>query len=217
LNSTQVNHPYKIRAALISNAQQIANPVDEVYTVSLITIADLEGSMILYVMRHTEAVEGSDSLQDEWRYLTEKGRRSAEKMSATIAKNGPKPRLTLTSPLTRSVQTAEIAAGKACRKNVVVASELLLPGAGIDALVTHLKGCGDAKRVMLVGHEPQLGVLTATLLGRPGETIPLKKGSCVALKFDQDADDKPAAFLWYVAPGKKKITAFKRAFPGKNN
>ena len=169
--------------------------------------------MILYVMRHAEAVEESDILQDEWRYLTENGRSAAEKVSASIAEIGRKPRLTITSPLTRAVQTAEIAAKKACRKNVIVASSLLLPGADVDELVTHLKGSGDAKRVMLVGHEPQLGLLVATLLGRQGKAISLKKGACVALELDQEKDDKPAGFLWYLVPGKKCITSFKKAFP----
>lgn len=169
--------------------------------------------MILYVMRHAEAVEGSDLLQDDWRYLSEKGRYAAKKMSSSIAKYGPKPRLTITSPLTRAVQTAEIAAEKACRINVVVASELLLPGADIGELVTHLKGCRDAKRVMLVGHEPQLGSLVATLLGREDDAVSLNKGACVTLKFDPESDDKPAGFLWYLTPGKKRITSFKKAFP----
>ena len=169
--------------------------------------------MILYVMRHAEAVEGNDTLQDEWRYLTEKGRSAADKVSASIATYGPKPRLTITSPLTRAVQTAEIAAGNACRKNVVVASELLLPGADIAALVAHLRGRGDAGRVMLVGHEPQLGSLVATLLGREDGAVSLKKGACVALKFERDSDDKQARFLWYLVPGKKPVTSLKKAFP----
>jgi phosphohistidine phosphatase len=169
--------------------------------------------MILYVMRHAEAVEASDSLQDEWRYLTDKGRTAAEKVSATIAKNGPKPRLTITSPLTRAVQTAEIAAQKACRKNVVVASGLLLPGVDTSELIAHLKSCKETKRVMLVGHEPQLGLLIATLLGRENDSVLLKKGACVTLKLDPDMADKPASFLGYLAPGKKRTTSFKKAFP----
>lgn len=171
--------------------------------------------MILYVMRHAEAVEGSDTLQDEWRYLTENGRSVAEKISSSIARTGPKPRLTITSPLTRAVQTAEIAAEKACRKNMVVASELLLPGADIGELIAHLKGCRDAKRVMVVGHEPQLGLLVATLLGREVGAISLKKGACVALKLDTGTDDKPAGFLCYLEPGRKRTTSFKKAFPQK--
>lgn len=169
--------------------------------------------MIVFIMRHAEAVEGSDTLQDEWRYLTEKGRSAAEKMSSVISKIGPKPRLTITSPLTRAVQTAEIMAEKACRRNVVVASELLLPGADINGLITHLKECIKAKRVMVVGHEPQLGSLVATLLGRDKQTISLKKGACVALEVDPKKEDRPAAFLWYLAPGRKCITSFKKAFP----
>ena len=171
--------------------------------------------MIVYIVRHAEAVEESDTLQDEWRYLTENGRSAAEEMCLSIAKIGRKPRLTITSPLTRAVQTAEIAAGKACRKNVVIASGLLLPGADISELITYLKGCGEAKRVMLVGHEPQLGSLVATLLGRKDAAISLIKGACVALELDPEKDDKSVAFLWYLVPGKKWITSFKKAFPQK--
>ncbi|MEI8013156.1 MAG: histidine phosphatase family protein [Candidatus Omnitrophota bacterium] len=168
--------------------------------------------MILYVMRHAEAVEGNETLQDEWRYLTEGGRLVAKKMSSLIAKNGPKPRLTITSPLTRAVQTAEIAAEKACRKNIVIASGLLLPGADISELITYIKGLTDAKRVLLVGHEPQLGSFVATLLGRTDEVVALKKGACVTLKLDP-ASERPASFLCYLAPGKKRTTSFKKAFP----
>ena len=169
--------------------------------------------MILYVMRHAEAVERGETLQDEWRYLTEKGRLVAEKMSSEITRIGRKPRLTITSPVTRAVQTAEIAAEKACRRNVVIASRLLLPGTDVSELVTYLKGCGDAKRVMVVGHEPQLGSLVATLLGREDKAISLKKGACVALALDPDKDDTPAGFLWYLAPGRKRVMSLKKAFP----
>jgi phosphohistidine phosphatase len=169
--------------------------------------------MILYVVRHAEAAEESDVLQDEWRYLTGNGRSAAGKMSSAITKIGPKTRLTITSPLTRAVQTAEIMTQKACRKNVVISSGLLLPGGDISELVTYLKGCGDCKRVMVVGHQPQLGTLIATLLGRDEAKIELKNGACVALELDPDNDEKPAVFLWHLAPGKKRNTSFKKAFP----
>lgn len=168
--------------------------------------------MILYIIRHAEAVEGSSTLRDESRYLTEKGRATTAQMSCRIGKYGPKPRLTIASPLTRAVQTAEILAAKACRKNVVVASELLLPGADISELVKHIIGCDDAKCVMLVGHEPQLGSLVSTLLGRDDQSIVLKKGACVALKLDPDEEYKTADFLWYLTPGSKRTSSFKKAF-----
>ncbi len=168
--------------------------------------------MVLYIVRHAEAVAGSDNLKDEWRYLTEKGRVTTKRMSASIARISPKPRLVISSPLTRAVQTAEIIAEKTCRKNVIVANGFLLPGADISELIDCLKGCKDAKCVMLVGHEPQLGTLIAALLGREDGTASLKKGACVALKVDPEKRDRLADFLWCLAPGKKRTISFKKAF-----
>ncbi len=164
--------------------------------------------MILYIMRHGEAVDAIGDLADEWRYLTEAGRSQADRTISGIVKHGPKPRLTLTSPLTRAVQTAEIAARKACRRNRVQASTLLLPGGDIRKLVQHINACRDHKRVLLVGHEPQLGALATTLLGRTAGDIILKKGACVALELNQEK----ATFLWYLVPGRKAVTSLKKAF-----
>lgn len=169
--------------------------------------------MIVYVMRHAEAVEGGETLTDQWRYLTEKGRAAAGKVASTLVKLGPKPRLTVSSPLTRAVQTAEIAAVKACRKNVVIASPLLLPGGDPAEVVKYIKNGCDAKRILLVGHEPQLGEVVSALLGLTDIEIALKKGGCVALECDESKPDKPAVFLWYLVPGKKRNTSFKRSFP----
>ena len=68
---------------------------------------------------------------------------------------------------------------------------------------------------MVVGHEPQLGSLVAELLGCESSTVSLKKGACVTLKLDPDTDGKPASFLSYLVPGKKRTTSFKKAFPQK--
>lgn len=170
--------------------------------------------MILYIMRHAEAVESNETLPEEWRYLTEKGRLAAEQMSSAIAGSGPKPRLILTSPLLRAVQTAEIQAAQACRKKVLIVSVLLSPGADMDELIACLKEQNDAKRVMVVGHEPQLGVLVTALLGRADDNIALKKGACVALELSPGSKTE-CSFLWYMTPGKKRISSFKKAFPQK--
>lgn len=37
--------------------------------------------MILYVLRHAEAVAASDDLPDEWRYLTEEGGKQTGEVS----------------------------------------------------------------------------------------------------------------------------------------
>jgi phosphohistidine phosphatase len=190
--------------------------VNEYYAHSFITFTNVGDNVIVYIVRHAEAVEEGEMLPDEWRFLTETGRTAAKKMSTSLAKYGPKTRLTLTSPLTRAVQTAEIMAEKACRRNTVVASSLLLPGADIAELISRMKESSSAKRIMVVGHEPQLGAMVAALLCRNEAAVSLEKGSCVAIKLNShstDAADTPAAFLWYLAPGNKRLTSFKKAFP----
>jgi len=165
--------------------------------------------MILYVLRHGEAVERSEQQADEWRYLTEKGRKSVASAAKAVTKLGRKPRLIVTSPLPRAVQTAEIAAGYACRKNKVEASPLLLPDAELSGVTAFIsKHNAAANRVMLVGHEPLLGALVASLLGQSAG-FALKKGACVALKLGKSG--KPAEFLWYLIPGKKPVYSFKKA------
>jgi phosphohistidine phosphatase len=175
--------------------------------------------MILYVLRHGEAVEGSDGISDEWRYLTEQGRADINKVVERIADHGHKPRLILSSPLVRAAQTAEIAARRACRKNRTIITFLLQPGSDLDELTLHILQNKDAKRVMIVGHEPLLGSLVAALLDTR-DPVALKKGSCVALELDIDKDvtnpalEKPATFLWYIVPGKKIMKSPKKAFAG---
>jgi len=165
--------------------------------------------MILYVVRHAEAAERNKKQPDEWRHLTDLGRKDAAKVAKAIGEYGPKPRRIVTSPLTRAVQTAEIISGYACRKHSVEASMLLLPGGDVTKIVDFLKTCDDAKRVMLVGHEPQLGSLVAILLGQE-EGLELNKGACIALKIG--SEEKPAQFLWYLSPGKKLVTSMKKVF-----
>lgn len=167
--------------------------------------------MILYVLRHAEAVDANNDLPDEWRYLTVKGIKSVHTISRDMAKYAQKPRVIVSSPLVRAVQTAQIAAAYAARKNEVIVSGLLLADSDPRELLDFLRGRAEAKRLMIVGHEPHLGTLVAGLLGKE-ERIVLKKGGCVAMELDDDESDKPARFLWYMAPGNKPVTSLKKAF-----
>ena len=167
--------------------------------------------MVLYVMRHAEAVDTNGDLPDEWRYLTDKGIKSVENVSRNLGNYGRKPRLIISSPLVRAVQTAQIVAAYACRKNALIVSGLLQADGDLDQLQDFLRTHAEAKRLMIVGHEPHLGSLVAGLLQKE-DTILLKKGGCVALELDSNVADKPARFLWYLLPGKKPVTSLKKAF-----
>lgn len=170
--------------------------------------------MILYVLRHGEAIEANSDLSDEWRYLTHDGAKAVARVARDLPAYGRKPRLIVTSPLVRAVQTAQIAAGQACRKYNLIVSGLLRSGGDIDGLREFLASHAEAKRVMVVGHEPHLGSLVASLI-QEEDAPQLKKGACVALELDIDDKDKPAKFLWCMEPGKKPVTSYRKAFASK--
>jgi phosphohistidine phosphatase len=170
--------------------------------------------MILYLIRHADAVDKNQNLPDESRYLTIDGRSKIKKMRSRIAKHGPKPDLILTSPLVRTVQTAEILAEKLLRKNAVIASVLLQPGADIKQLIKYVNQLKDYDCIMIVGHEPLLSAFTMQLLDLRDNTFCFQKGGCVALKIQLDKIIK-CKFLWHLAPGKKCISSLKKLVPKK--
>lgn len=166
--------------------------------------------MILYVLRHAEAVEMTKGLRDENRFLTEEGVKSVVKIGEKLAEMGRMPRLVITSPLVRAVQCAQMVSVHAGRKSRVVVSDLLINGADLGKLRDYLVSQAEEKRVMVVGHEPQLGTLIASLL-QLKEPFPLKKCGCVVLELDAEDKAKPAKFAFYLKPGKPPVTSLKKA------
>jgi phosphohistidine phosphatase len=151
----------------------------------------------LYLMRHGPAEDQADSGMDSDRALTAAGRervRGAAKLLLTIDEQ---PLQIVTSPLVRAVQTAEIVAlttklgdreGK-----VQVRRELSPGGAGGTALVASLASSGS-KRVMLVGHEPDLSELATALLPK-GTPHPFDKAMVVGIHVGPNGDHARLRFV----------------------
>jgi phosphohistidine phosphatase len=120
----------------------------------------------LYVMRHGPAEDQAASLKDSDRTLTAAGRERVRLVAKLLLDIGEAPLSIVTSPLVRAVQTAEIVAVASKLSDregtVAVRRELSPGGGGGPALVASLAAAGS-KRVMLVGHEPDLSELVATL------------------------------------------------------
>ena len=151
--------------------------------------------MKLYLVRHAEAIERSSTTPDASRYLTTKGRLSFRKIARRVRKAGIAPAVIFTSPLLRSVQTAEILAERLKHKGEVVVARELSPGFDLRALRALLAGAGNPEEAAFVGHEPDLGGLAATLLSVPGG-FPLRKGAVVALEADKGVPKGTAKLLW---------------------
>ncbi len=155
--------------------------------------------MKLYVMRHGPAQDDAPSGRDADRALTPAGRDRVAAIAKSMIAEGEVPFTILSSPLVRAVETAEIVAEvthlsrrarddkKAQRAGATGEVEIRRElGMGTEklALLAELVRAGR-KRVMIVGHEPDLSMLVMSLVGKdlPGG---MGKGMVVGVKLTAD-------------------------------
>lgn len=151
--------------------------------------------MRLFFMRHAEAVEREDWKGEEAdRPLTLKGERDTEKEARRLAEIGLQVGIILSSPLLRAMRTAEIvgaALKPPCRP---VSDARLAPGFGGAQLEEILDDRSGLESIMLVGHEPDLGLVVGELISCSG--IEFKKGSLALVETDLESGD--AKLLWLI-------------------
>ncbi|ACH39243.1 protein phosphohistidine phosphatase SixA, putative [Citrifermentans bemidjiense Bem] len=164
--------------------------------------------MIIHIVRHAEAIERSPLIPEEHRFLTRRGRRRFRQAAKSLDTLGIQPDIILTSPLVRSVQTADILAEKLRYKRELAVSGTLAPGFRPEALEDLLKTNPQAREIVLVGHEPDFGLLVQTLLGEQ-EPCALPKGG--AISFKRGFDGGEATFLQMVTGSGKIITSRSKA------
>ncbi|QXE91916.1 histidine phosphatase family protein [Geomonas subterranea] len=137
--------------------------------------------MIIHIVRHAEAIERTPEVPEEHRYLTRRGRRRFRKAAKSLATLGIEPDLILTSPLVRAVQTADILAERLRYKRELIVTTQLSPGFRPEKHDELLKLYPQVSEVALVGHEPDLGLVTQALLGEE-LSLTLPKGGTVSFK-----------------------------------
>ncbi len=118
----------------------------------------------LYLVRHAKSSRDDPTLPDKERPLNDRGKRDAPKMGERLAKLDVKPDLVLSSPAIRALATAELIAKKLDykTKDIVVEKRLYATTAN-DLLEVIHKLSDKPKRVMLVGHNPELTELAHRL------------------------------------------------------
>jgi phosphohistidine phosphatase len=116
----------------------------------------------LYGMRPRPAEDFSSSGRDFDRSLTPQGRERVKLVAARLAELDEVPKVIVSSPLVRALQTAEIVAAE-LGIPAVETRRALAPGGPAHDLVLELAHEGR-KRLMVVGHEPDLSGLVESLL-----------------------------------------------------
>ena len=165
--------------------------------------------MILHIVRHAEAVDPSEDIPEEHRYLTRRGRKRFRKIAKALRKAGSHMDTILTSPLIRAVQTADILAERLRFQGELVVAPLLASGFRADSLDELLDGFPQAEELALVGHEPDVGRLTQSLLG-VAEGCSLSKGDIVTVERTA-GEHGTAKLIQLITGGGKIITSTKKA------
>src|SRR5262245_16123269 len=156
------------------------------------------GVMVLYVVRHGRAEEPRGRLADEDRALTERGRREVR---AVLGRTGAAPTRILTSPLRRARETADIAAEVLRCPEPPVPMRALGPDSSAERIWGELAGHADTAEVMVVGHQPLLGVLYAFLLGSPGLSVSVQPGSVGCIELARLTGPPSGELCWLLPPG----------------
>jgi len=139
--------------------------------------------MDLILWRHAEAEEAEGSTPDLERALTAKGERQAERMAEWLNRRLTHSTRLLVSPALRCQQTAK-ALGRKFRT-----VDALAPGAGV-ADVLAAAGWPDASGpVLVVGHQPTLGLVAAQLVADAPQPWTMKKGAVWWLRRRPRSDD----------------------------
>lgn len=151
----------------------------------------------LYLVRHAPAeARGRAWPDDSRRPLTSDGRRRMRRAARGLRTLGVEFDLILTSPFVRARETAVILAGGTSGEPRLVEESWLEPGATPSAVIGGLRAYPRARRVALVGHEPDLGELAAWLVGATSAMTFSKGAVC---RFDVTAwpPRPPATLKWF--------------------
>jgi phosphohistidine phosphatase len=156
--------------------------------------------MHLYIVRHADALAVGEQgvATDEDRPLSERGQQQARLLAQTLKRLGVAVDQVLTSPLRRSVQTAEELARtlQASRLGLVTCDELA-PGYSPKKLAKALLKV-DGENILLVGHEPGLSHFTAWLIGAKDARLEFSKGGAAFVLCDVQPQKGAGTLEWLV-------------------
>jgi len=135
----------------------------------------------IYIMRHGPAEDQAPTGRDFDRRLTSTGRARTEVAAHELGR-WERPKRIVSSPLVRTIETAEVVMAALGLTVELETREELAPNGDAMRMLGELATQG-AKRVILIGHEPDVSALTALLL--PTWSRSFDKAMIVGLKIER--------------------------------
>ena len=138
----------------------------------------MSAALRLDLVRHGEALPSGEG-GDAARRLSPAGRATIARLAQRLEREGWAPNAMWASPLERAQETAALLAA-ACPGLAVGTLEALIPDGEPEDLAAELSRRALAGHVVMVGHQPLMGRLTAWLTG--GRETGFSAGSLVRLE-----------------------------------
>jgi phosphohistidine phosphatase len=161
--------------------------------------------MNLFVLRHASAgTRRTNPAVDVKRPLDKDGKRQCIQLAQVLNALTVNFDLIVSSPLKRSLQTAQLVGTETGYESPILISTALAPDATYPQFQRLLHECAAYENVMVVGHNPNItAFLTHLVCGHNGQDGPrnqprirLRKGSIARLSMQRG----PAALQWLLDP-----------------
>jgi phosphohistidine phosphatase len=155
--------------------------------------------MIVYFLRHASAgLHKVLPKEDEKRPIDKIGEQQCHDVGRALVALGVKVESIISSPLTRAVQTAELAVKELGYKDRIEISEAMRPEASYDQFHDLLTQHAKSEAIMVVGHNPSITefLLRLVIGSDHSECIDFKKGAVAKVS----VEDGNGVLNWLFTP-----------------
>jgi phosphohistidine phosphatase len=106
------------------------------------------------------------------------------------------PTLIISSPYTRAMETAAIAARELEYHSEIVRSDRLLPNSTPPDLWSEIRAHRDEPSILLAGHEPLFSAALAWMVGSTRAMVDFRKGGLARIDFSTIGADPRGVLQW---------------------
>jgi phosphohistidine phosphatase len=153
--------------------------------------------LILYFLRHADAVAAGQG-DDEGRQLSPDGEAAMRAAAPVWRRLNLRPDVVASSPLPRALRTAQLLSEGIGLSRPPLADERLRPGAGWGEMARVIGAHPAARRVLFVGHEPDLSQVVALLTG--AASVRMRKGGLACVEFPGTPEPGSGELAWLIDP-----------------
>jgi phosphohistidine phosphatase len=157
--------------------------------------------MIIYFLRHANAgtKHFSNPVKDEKRPIDKVGEDQSHDVGHALAAIGVTANVIISSPLTRSIQTAEIVAQELGHEERILLDDALRPEATFEQFKALVNRHKEQASMLVVGHDPSMTEFVNRVLsnGAPLAAVEMKK--CGVAKVEIELRG-PAVLRWCMPP-----------------